>query len=59
MIAVFHWVWLPIIDADKDATHEANRTLYACKNVKCQCIPERMLCGEDGSIGKNLSKNFL
>ena len=38
-------------DADEDATHDANRTLYACQTVKCQCIPERMLCGEDGSIG--------
>ena len=43
-------------DADEDATHDANRTLYACQTVKCQCIPERMLCGEDGSIGNASSE---
>jgi hypothetical protein len=36
---------------DVDSTHDANRTAYACKNVQCQCIPGRILCGEDGSIG--------
>ena len=34
-----------------DATHSSNRTYYDCKHVKCECIPGRMLCGEDGSIG--------
>ncbi|KAF2501031.1 hypothetical protein BU16DRAFT_522087 [Lophium mytilinum] len=34
------------------ATAETNRntTQYKCKNVKCKCIPGRMLCGEEGSI---------
>jgi len=36
--------------ADLDATHDANRTNYECKDVQCQCIPGRMLCGEDGSL---------
>lgn len=36
-----------------DSTHDANRTSYNCEKVKCQCIPGRMLCGEDGSIGSS------
>lgn len=27
-----------------------NRTSYNCKNVECSCIPDRMLCGKDGSV---------
>ncbi|SJX61788.1 related to ABC transporter protein [Sporisorium reilianum f. sp. reilianum] len=27
-----------------------NKTSYDCKKVSCQCIPDRMLCGESGSI---------
>ncbi|KAL1634347.1 FAD-dependent urate hydroxylase [Neofusicoccum ribis] len=27
-----------------------NTTKYRCENVKCSCIPGRMLCGEEGSI---------
>lgn len=27
-----------------------NSTRYQCKNVACKCIPDRMLCGEAGSI---------
>ena len=32
--------------------HEYNRntTAYTCENIKCKCIPGRMLCGEEGSI---------
>jgi hypothetical protein len=36
--------------ANVDATHDANRTNYECKTVKCACIPGRMLCGEDDSL---------
>ena len=34
------------------ATTEPNRntTKYKCENIKCKCIPGRMLCGEEGSI---------
>ncbi|KAF2814649.1 ATP-binding cassette sub-family G member 2 [Mytilinidion resinicola] len=34
------------------ASAETNRntTQYKCENVKCKCIPGRMLCGEEGSI---------
>ncbi|KAG6015997.1 hypothetical protein E4U43_004396 [Claviceps pusilla] len=31
--------------------HEAvNTTFYKCNDIRCSCIPERMLCGKDGSI---------
>ena len=29
---------------------DRNTTKYQCENVKCKCIPGRMLCGEAGSI---------
>ncbi|KAK5019874.1 FAD-dependent urate hydroxylase [Cryomyces antarcticus] len=32
------------------AEHDRNTTSYECKNIKCRCIPGRMLCGEEGSI---------
>lgn len=37
---------------DWTATAEPNRniTKYKCENIKCRCIPGRMLCGEEGSI---------
>lgn len=31
-------------------TDAQNNTYYACDNVKCSCIPDRMLCGKDGSV---------
>ncbi|KAE8136216.1 hypothetical protein BDV38DRAFT_117026 [Aspergillus pseudotamarii] len=33
-----------------ETTHDRNRTHYKCENIKCKCIPGRMLCGEEGSI---------
>ncbi|KAK7739860.1 FAD-dependent urate hydroxylase [Cytospora paraplurivora] len=27
-----------------------NKTSYSCKTVECSCIPDRMLCGENGSV---------
>ena len=30
--------------------YDRNSTSYKCENIKCQCIPGRMLCGEEGSI---------
>ncbi|TVY19486.1 ABC transporter G family member protein [Lachnellula arida] len=27
-----------------------NSTSYKCDNVQCKCIPDRMLCGENGSV---------
>jgi hypothetical protein len=29
---------------------DRNTTAYQCENIKCKCIPGRMLCGEEGSI---------
>lgn len=31
-------------------TYDRNTTNYDCKNIRCECIPDRMLCGESGSI---------
>lgn len=31
-------------------SYDRNTTNYNCKNIRCECIPERMLCGEEGSI---------
>lgn len=33
-----------------EAEYDRNTTNYKCQDVKCQCIPDRMLCGENGSI---------
>ncbi|KAF4549686.1 ABC-2 type transporter-like protein 1 [Elsinoe fawcettii] len=33
-----------------EATETKNSTYYNCENIKCRCIPGRMLCGEEGSI---------
>lgn len=32
------------------ADYNRNETHYRCENIKCKCIPGRMLCGEQGSI---------
>lgn len=35
---------------DFEAEENRNTTSYTCENIKCQCVPDRMLCGEAGSI---------
>ncbi|KAH0537503.1 hypothetical protein FGG08_005721 [Glutinoglossum americanum] len=35
---------------DNNHEFDSNSTHYACDNIKCQCIPNRMLCGEADSI---------
>ena len=30
--------------------YNRNTTHYKCENIKCACVPGRMLCGEEGSI---------
>ncbi|KAF4629027.1 hypothetical protein G7Y89_g9123 [Cudoniella acicularis] len=33
-----------------DSGYETNSTDYRCNNIACKCIPDRMLCGENGSV---------
>jgi ABC-type multidrug transport system ATPase subunit/ABC-type multidrug transport system permease subunit len=33
-----------------ERTDEKNSTSHECKQVECNCIPDRMLCGEGGSV---------
>ncbi|KAK7903728.1 FAD-dependent urate hydroxylase [Exophiala xenobiotica] len=35
---------------DAHDTNVRNTTKYTCENIKCACIPDRFLCGEDGSV---------
>ncbi|KAL2418913.1 ABC transporter G family member [Exophiala dermatitidis] len=32
------------------ATTARNSTKYTCENIRCSCIEDRFLCGEDGSV---------
>ncbi|KAF9115801.1 hypothetical protein BGX27_006413 [Mortierella sp. AM989] len=34
----------------QDVKYEETITTYRCENIKCSCIPDRMLCGKDGSV---------
>ncbi|KAK9451406.1 uncharacterized protein V1518DRAFT_408468 [Limtongia smithiae] len=33
-----------------ESTRQTNITKYACETIDCACIPDRTLCGADGSI---------
>lgn len=33
-----------------DVSYDKNETTYKCENVKCKCIPDRMLCGAENSV---------
>jgi hypothetical protein len=35
-----------------DVEYDKTTTNYNCKKIKCSCIPDRMLCGKDGSVSK-------
>ncbi|KAE8449539.1 hypothetical protein EG329_008148 [Mollisiaceae sp. DMI_Dod_QoI] len=37
-------------ESSTDNTYDKNSTNYKCENVECKCIPDRMLCGENGSV---------
>ncbi|KAJ3536534.1 hypothetical protein NM208_g6676 [Fusarium decemcellulare] len=37
-------------DSSADWEETKNTTSYKCNKISCSCIPERMLCGKDGSI---------
>ncbi|KAK7421673.1 FAD-dependent urate hydroxylase [Neonectria magnoliae] len=53
-------VWVDAVESfychlsECDSTAEfqdtKNTTSYKCKKISCSCIPDRMLCGKDGSI---------
>ncbi|KAI8604700.1 putative ABC transporter [Dissophora ornata] len=34
----------------QDVQYDKTLTNYKCPNIKCSCIPDRMLCGKDGSV---------
>ncbi|KAF8968200.1 hypothetical protein BGZ46_010928, partial [Entomortierella lignicola] len=34
----------------QDVQYDKTQTTYKCPNIKCSCIPDRMLCGKDGSV---------
>lgn len=34
------------------STYDANVTEYSCQKIECDCVPGRMLCGEDGSVSE-------
>jgi ABC-type multidrug transport system ATPase subunit/ABC-type multidrug transport system permease subunit len=36
--------------ATTENNYDQNSTNYKCEKVQCECIPDRMLCGEDGSV---------
>lgn len=31
---------------------DANGTKYTCEKLDCYCVPDRFLCGEDGSVSE-------
>ncbi|OLL24559.1 ABC transporter G family member [Neolecta irregularis DAH-3] len=35
---------------EEDIQYNSNTTKYDCEKVQCKCVPDRLLCGEDGSI---------
>ncbi|KAK6340918.1 hypothetical protein TWF696_009231 [Orbilia brochopaga] len=35
---------------DMDFTPSSNISHYNCENIQCKCIPDRMMCGKDGSL---------
>ncbi|KAF9425233.1 hypothetical protein BGZ94_007721, partial [Podila epigama] len=34
----------------QDVKFDETLTNYKCENIRCSCIPDRMLCGKDGSV---------
>ncbi|KAL2256567.1 hypothetical protein VTK26DRAFT_1472 [Humicola hyalothermophila] len=36
--------------ADFSTPETKNSTFYNCPKIRCECIPDRMLCGENGSV---------
>jgi hypothetical protein len=40
------------------STYDANVTEYSCQKIQCDCVPGRMLCGEDGSVSEWLASGL-
>ncbi|KAK3945464.1 hypothetical protein QBC46DRAFT_118017 [Diplogelasinospora grovesii] len=36
--------------ADNNPYGKKNSTSYKCEKIECECVPGRMLCGQDGSV---------
>ncbi|KAK9712006.1 FAD-dependent urate hydroxylase [Basidiobolus ranarum] len=34
----------------EDRSYDGNATYYTCPNIRCKCMPDEMLCGQEGSI---------
>jgi ABC-type lipoprotein export system ATPase subunit len=43
--------------ASLDIGYSSNYTEYNCEKMECACIPGKMLCGEDGSVGMSPSQS--
>ncbi|GES61432.1 transporter, ABC superfamily [Aspergillus terreus] len=41
---------LDTCDWSLETSNTQNKTNYKCDNIQCKCIPDRMLCGESGSV---------
>ncbi|KAF9437117.1 ATP-binding cassette sub- G member 2 [Entomortierella beljakovae] len=39
-----------IVESNTEAKYDETITTYQCQKIKCSCIPDRMLCGKDGSV---------
>jgi hypothetical protein len=39
-------------DSKTKRGYDTNATSYNCEKMKCSCIPDRFICGEDGSVGE-------
>lgn len=37
-------------DSSAELDEHKNSTSYKCNKIACECIPDRMLCGENGSV---------
>lgn len=37
-------------ESSADLNEKKNSTSYKCNKIACECIPDRMLCGENGSV---------
>lgn len=41
---------LDTCSSSADNDYDQNSTTYKCENIQCNCIRDRMLCGENGSV---------